>query len=788
VILGAALGRCWPGPGAAPWVLATGATALGLAAVAERRLGPLLAGSVALGLASALLVPVRDPLPPAADPLVVEARVAARARATPDGCALPLSGVFRAGPGRMLPLASRAEVRLSPCRDAPPPGERVRVRVRWRALPPGVPGPVRLLAVSPVVRVGAGPAPSARLERARQVASDRIAPDRGAGRALLASVLTGDRAFLDPGTRAAFRITGTAHLLAISGLHVGLVTGMLFFLVRLILLAWPSVVLWISPDRLAAVVAVAGTWLYVLFSGTSSPAVRAGIMGTALLLGRALGRRSEPRAALALAAALIVIVAPEALGSPGFQLSFAAVTGILLWARGRRPVGPRSGASLVLDLAWASVAATAFTVPVAAYHFGTVAGAGLVVNLLAVPLFAILVLPTGLLALLVALPLPTLGAPLLGLAAGSAEALLGIVDWGAAALGPAGSRAWQPGGMEVIAAYAVLLSLRHLGRGWARRLLVLGLALGLLGSGLRGLGPAGGAGLRVVAFDVGRADALLVTSADGEHLLVDAPGPTSTGYAVTEHRVIPGLRRLGVTRLHTVVATHPHADHLGGLPAILAAFPVGRVLHGGGTSPAPEWEALVRSAAARRVPLVAAPPAFRLGRARVTVLSGRAETVSPQHDENEAGLVLRVDQGAARVLLMADVEGAGERDLIGRGVDLRVDVLKVGHHGARRGTSAALLRAAAPAVALVSAPGGREATHPHPDVLRRLRRARVETLVTGLEGTVTVILAPWGITVARERGPVRHLGWPEAPDGWARAAVPGIPHLLPGQYRVTRSR
>lgn len=267
------------------------------------------------------------------------------------------------------------------------------------------------VAVLAPVRVNVGDAARTAVDRIRDGVAGRIRnalPDPAG--AVAAAMLVGDRAGIDEPTAEAFRTTGLAHLLAISGLHMGLVAGTVFAAVRLGLAAWPAVALRRPIKKWAAGGALLAATLYLLLAGAPVPTQRAYLM-TGLVLGAVLlDREAVSLHLVAWAAAVVLVQAPESLVGPSFQLSFAAVTALIAaWEavsrrRVRRPErrrGPlRRAAMYVAGVAGTSAVASLATAPVVAHHFQQVPVLGAVANLAAVPLTAFVTMPAGVAALL----------------------------------------------------------------------------------------------------------------------------------------------------------------------------------------------------------------------------------------------------------------------------------------------------------------------------------------------------------------------------------------------------
>ena len=247
-------------------------------------------------------------------------------------------------------------------------------------------------------------------------------------------------------------------------------------------------------------------------------------------------------------------------------------------------------------------------------------------------------------------------------------------------------------------------------------------------------------------------DCILLQATDGTTILVDA-GPPVPGASP----VVRQLRALRVPRLHAVLASHPHDDHVGGLPAVLENLPVGAVLHAvEGPGPEP-WRRVRDAARRRRVPLVPvyAADRLRLGRSVLTIL-GPWPSLKEEGDPNERSVAARWEEGKASVLLTGDAPAAEELSLLRWGPLLRADVLKVAHHGSGDSTPAPWLAAAAPRAAVISCGRENRYGHPAPETLERLKSAGVPVYRTDRSGLVTLQLSPGRLRVecrVPDRGP-----------------------------------
>jgi competence protein ComEC len=530
------------------------------------------------------------------------------------------------------------------------------------------------------------------------------------------------RGDLDPAVRERYAQAGLAHLLVIAGLHVGFLVGWLMVLLRRMRLR-P-----ITRFVVACVLVFAYLWLL----GFPAPATRAGVMLAMAGVARLRQRVVAPRGTIALAAFCLLVVDPWAVWSAGAWLSVAAV-GAVIWA-GR--VTARS--SRALRLVAPTIAATLLTAPITAFAFGTVAPVGVLANLIAIPVAAVTV-PGLVLALIASVVLHPL-AVLLSAGAGAGLALLDLIARVAASV-PFGHVTMVAGAGAAALWMGVLLVGWWLWRS-PRRPWLIG-ARALFAVTLCAWGWAFSAVslddcrcLTVSFLNVGQGDAAALRTPAGRWIVIDG-GPREPGNDAGRRVVVPFLRRHGARGLALMVSTHSDADHLGGLPAVIEAFPPRLVIEPGEPLARPlylEFLAEVEGSGAR----------WRAARAgdQITVDSVTFQVLSPDEawmgvpvDVNDHGVVLLVTYGATRILFQADAGLPVEARLAG--TVGRVDLLKVGHHGSRSATSDAWLDELAPPTAVISVGARNRYGHPAPEVLERLRRHGIEILRTDQRGTIT---------------------------------------------------
>jgi len=557
--------------------------------------------------------------------------------------------------------------------------------------------------------------------RLRAAVAARVARLYGARAALVEALVLGRRDDLPPSLRQSFADAGLAHLLAISGLHVGVLSSWLLLALRLV-----------GVGRARWLVSAGLTWGYVLLLGTPAPATRAAAFLSLYALARLRQRHPPMEAILGAALLVIMFLEPSAVASVGLWLSASAVLGTA-WA-GRLLRRRRAPVHAAARLAASSAGAVLFTAPVSAFAFGAVAPVGVLSNLVAIPLSGIAV--PGVFLSLVA------GGSLAG-GAGAALALLEQVAALAAAI-PGGHLAGTPGpafaAPWVVALAAVwYLSAASHGRAWVRvrRTLVVAVVAVWGGVALRvPIARGRDRTLHLHVLDVGQGDAILLRTPANRWLLVDA-GPRTRQGDAGRRVVLPFLRRRGVRELSAVVVTHGDADHLGGLPSVLGALDVGLVVEPAqplGTALYLEYQAVL-DARGTRWRAARAGDTLAIDGVTLSVLHPSVRWAAGEFEPNENSVVLHLRYGCFDALLAGDAGRPVERELLRSAP--KVEVLKVGHHGSAGGTSAEWLRVLQPRTAVISV--GRNAFgHPSADVLERLRQASVDVWRTDRGGAVTI--------------------------------------------------
>ena len=582
--------------------------------------------------------------------------------------------------------------------------------------------PARTAPPSPLSAVAA-----ARL-RFGAVATGHLPP---AEAALVRAIGAGDESQVDPATRDRFARSGLAHVLSVSGLHLAVVALGTWRALRALLLRLRPLASRFDVRRGAAAACLPVTALYAIATGASVPVLRSALAAGLLFVSVLLGRASDAASALAVAALVLLAIDPGSVVDVSFQLSFASVAGLVALAgplRDALPLRPDPSSwrgralEAVLRGACASAAATVATAPLLALHFRRLSLVAVLANAVALPVASALTV-TAALAFLASAVAPPLAPALLWACRPLATAFLLVNDaFAAPAFASVGVA--SPGWGLAWVAYAAGVG-GYLARGRLRWLLAAAGCAALFLPGPARLAAARARdGIEVIFLAVGQGDCTIIRLPDGSAVVIDAGGDPSGRYDPGARDVLPFLRDMGVTRLAAAFVSHPHPDHLQGLPAVVAGLGGRRVYasHDRGDQAA-------RAAFARMPPAVelAAGDEVHLGGVRFRALGpprGDARLV-----ENDASLVLHVTYGQTSFLLPGDVEAAGEAALLATGIP-RADVVKAPHHGSRTSSGRGLVAASRPRWVVFPVGADNRYGFPHAETVARWRESGAELLRT----------------------------------------------------------
>lgn len=552
--------------------------------------------------------------------------------------------------------------------------------------------------------------------------------------AVMAGLLLGDRSGIDDEVMQDFRRSGIMHILAVSGLHASIILLIVFIPTERF------------PYPLRAALATAGLWCFAAVTGFAPPVTRAAVMGGLAMGGIVLQRTGSTVNALAAAGVIILVLDPLNLTGLSFPLSFTAVLGILLFhtrisaalLRALPRAAARNALMQKLTALFAlTLSAQALSLPLLVHAFGEISPAGLLTNLIAVPLVFVVV-TCGVLAVCAFALSPWLAGCF---AATSAAGLDGILSLSHVLAGMSWAAVPLPSlPVPLLLAYVAAVVYLSYSPGRLRQKSALLLLAATAAAVLLRSAQADDGMLRVTFLDVGQGDAAVIELPGGDAVLIDA-GPGGTGGDAGSRNILPWLRHRGIERLRAVVITHPDEDHRGGALSVLRSVTVDTVYVGGrwperGVAAAVDSAMRLHTHAVRDVRC-----GDRIdlgGDVRLFVLSPPAGPGVGAG--NEHSVVLLLLYGRTRFLFTGDAGVEAEARMMRRWDGLlRADVLKVGHHGSTTSSAPAFVLAVRPAHAVISAGRNNRFGHPRAEILTRLRLAGTRVSRTDVEGSVCFV-------------------------------------------------
>jgi len=530
--------------------------------------------------------------------------------------------------------------------------------------------------------------------------------DYPAALGIIAALMIGDKSLLSRGQKVAFRITGLSHLMAISGLHIGLVFAVTLLIFKWFLTLSPQIFEWRPRQHLILLPALLAALAYSAMAGFAVSTQRAFIMLLVYVLCRLWAREISLLRVLLYAATLILIVDPFSILDAGYWLSCGAVMIIALFAQRQKSMSLLR----LQPMLWLLM-------------FGQISLISPLINLLAVPLFCVLLIPLVLITLVIGL---------LGMATMQSLILdyLGpVFDWISTLIVKISGLPhvlYFP--TDLPFSFIVILLVSMLAWVCAYRYRLLFLPLCIFGFAVSGPKPVTENEVLITLLDVGQGLAMVVEAKD--YVLVYDSGPAyQSGLNTADAVLLPYLRYRGISKIHDVIISHADSDHIGGLSALQRQIPIDRIL-----SSRPDKIPFAQECRAgqswHNQRKSGNHPA---GKIRFSIISPDDQT---PNGSNNRSCVLRVENDRFSMLISGDIERPVERYLLQNNARLAADFLLVPHQGSKTSSSAAFIQAVAPEIAVVAAGYRSHYGHPHSNVVKRYQQRNIEFLSTVVYGSI----------------------------------------------------
>lgn len=551
--------------------------------------------------------------------------------------------------------------------------------------------------------------------------------------ALSAALLFGNRDLFNPETERSYQKIGVVHLLAISGLHVGLLAGMLYyFLIRLGL----------TKEKTDLILLILLPF-YAVLTGLAPPVIRSAAMLMLLIGAKRIHWRLTSMDAISIAFMLIMIKDPYIIYDLGFQLSFSVSFSLLLSA----PNFLKVNSSLLAQTAAASMISQLASMPVILYSFYEISTISIFANLLFVPLFSFILLPLLLLTYLIVKIIG--GIPAFYLifleefikTVNHASALVAEIPGSTLITG-------RPAAAIVVfqiflipiffSLYEKIMLKKLRPKVWIFLLPFLPVTIQLISPFLNPYG-------QVMFIDVGQGDSIFIQLPFNKgNYLIDTGGRTGFDRQDWQERgevfdpgkdiVVPLLKSEGVSTLDKLILTHGDTDHIGGAMALFKEIQVNQLILPKGTERSEQEAVIMKKATTEgtRILAAGAGSGWASGGSRFFILNPESDT----GDRNDNSIVLLADIGGKKWLFTGDLGMEGEERLLGKIGALDIDVLKAGHHGSKFSTSEGFVSSLKPEIAVISVGAKNRYGHPAKEVIDRLEEHQINIMRTDTDGAI----------------------------------------------------
>jgi len=571
------------------------------------------------------------------------------------------------------------------------------------------------------------------------------------------ALVLGEQGNISDEVKEYFTATGVAHLLAISGDHLGIIAFLSFSLIFWVLKRSEFLLLTLSIKKWAAGLTIPFILLYTFIAGGGISVVRATIMVIVFFLSILFSRERNLLYTLMLAAFLILLVSPPSLFDISFQLSFLSVLSILylvpniLQQFGQKEILPKPQTSWK-DRLWqylkisllVTTVATIGTAPFVLLHFNRISPIGLITNILAIPWVGFLIVPISLIASLFSFFISPLATFLIHLNHFLTLALIEVLSL-LSSFPLASIYLPTPSPLEIFLFYLLLFLSVHLRNQRFVQYLFVGIllvfALDFLYWNLKGSFQKE---LNLTFIDVGQGDSILIEFPKGKRMLIDGGGLYGEHVDIGKKVIAPFLWKKKIRRIDYLVLTHPDPDHLKGLPFIASHFSIGQFWENGLRVQSPYSQRLEEILSRKKIErhiLNASMSPLEIDGVQLSILHPQAKKEPPREKWdsrfiNNQSLVMKLQFKEIQVLLTGDIEEEAESQMLREGLSLKADILKIPHHGSLSSSSLPFLQRVQPIYAILSVSDRNRGRLPHPEVLKRYERLGIKVFRTDQQGAI----------------------------------------------------
>ncbi|HKZ46606.1 MAG TPA: DNA internalization-related competence protein ComEC/Rec2 [Thermodesulfobacteriota bacterium] len=598
------------------------------------------------------------------------------------------------------------------------------------------------------------------IEHVRDKIRDLIAGSDAENPAIIKALILGEKGEISKAVREAFAGTGAAHILAISGLHIGIIAFFSYWIILHALKQSERLMLAFDIKKIASAGSIVPVLLYGAIAGFSVSTQRAVIMVMVFILSVIIDRKQNLYNTLAAAAFVILVISPLSVYDISFQLSFASVLAIIylvprfqgLWANEDKQANDIAKL-LPPHPAWhplknyflnpfaVSLAASIGTAPFTAYHFHRVSIIGIIANLIAVPLMGFIAVPLGLISVLVSFFNQSAANLILVIVDMVLKASIWIVNL-FSNIPYSSVFTTTPTILEAVLFYILIVSIVEF-----KKIRILKYALPVVMLIIIGnysfwyyhlnYSP----NLKVTFISIGQGDSALIEFPYGKRMLIDGGGFYNADFDVGERIIAPFLWKNKIDRIDYIVLSHPQRDHMMGLNFIAERFRVKEFRWNGDVSANKDYKdykEFMKSIDKKNIKKFISDsdtPPLNINGAIVEFLSPPKES---RLDTNNNSLVVKLKYKDVSFLFTGDIEDIGEAILLKAGDKIKSAVLKVPHHGSRTSSQMDFLKAVNPEFAVISVGHSNPFGFPHPEILKRYEGLKIPVLRTDINGAITV--------------------------------------------------